>query len=291
MYKFNENKYSKWYFRIINKAQDRIEVDGYTEKHHIIPKSLGGANNKTNIVKLTGREHFVVHLLLIRMVKPEDVYRMVHAIIRFTTKVNNSKEYELLRAYVSKFSQGKYNCSYGKVWAYHKETKEIIYIPLKQFDATTHTRGLPEQRGGFKNYMWITNGKEESLIPKNSAIPQGWKNGRLFVHDNEHMKEMAQKRHTPEKDAEHSKKLLGRVQIFNQETQKSKRIHSNELTKYLQMGWIKKSVPNASSKSTLILGKNYATYNEASRALGVTPQTIVYRVKSLSDKWVDWQYN
>lgn len=54
------NKYTKWYFNIIESAQ-RQEMDGYTEKHHIIPKSLGGSNDKTNIVKLTAREHFICH--------------------------------------------------------------------------------------------------------------------------------------------------------------------------------------------------------------------------------------
>jgi hypothetical protein len=38
---FLENKYTKWYFSIISNAQSR-EVSGYIEKHHIIPKSLGG---------------------------------------------------------------------------------------------------------------------------------------------------------------------------------------------------------------------------------------------------------
>jgi hypothetical protein len=58
---FIDNKYSKWYFSIINNAKSRISIDGYIEKHHIIPKSLGGNNKKENIIALTAREHFICH--------------------------------------------------------------------------------------------------------------------------------------------------------------------------------------------------------------------------------------
>jgi hypothetical protein len=66
---FSQNKYTKWYFNIINRASQRnISEDEYYEVHHIIPKSLGGTNDTTNLVKLTGREHFLVHWLLVKMV-------------------------------------------------------------------------------------------------------------------------------------------------------------------------------------------------------------------------------
>lgn len=63
---FNDNKYTKTYEAIIAKARLRHVQSGFTEKHHVIPKSLGGRNGY-NLVKLTVREHFIVHWLLIRM--------------------------------------------------------------------------------------------------------------------------------------------------------------------------------------------------------------------------------
>lgn len=62
------NKYTRWYYQIINNAKSRTKIEGYFEKHHIIPKSLGGSNLKENLVVLTAREHFICHWLLTKMV-------------------------------------------------------------------------------------------------------------------------------------------------------------------------------------------------------------------------------
>ena len=63
---FINNKYSKCYYKIIEYRKNNT-FDGYVERHHIIPKSLGGSNKKENIIALTAREHFVCHRLFIKM--------------------------------------------------------------------------------------------------------------------------------------------------------------------------------------------------------------------------------
>ena len=44
-----------------------VVPSGYAERHHIIPKSLGGDNSTENLVYLTAREHFVAHLILAKI--------------------------------------------------------------------------------------------------------------------------------------------------------------------------------------------------------------------------------
>jgi 5-methylcytosine-specific restriction endonuclease McrA len=62
------NKYSKCYDNIIHRAKSRdLPKEIYTEKHHIIPRSLGGTNNVANLVRLTAKEHRLVHILLPKM--------------------------------------------------------------------------------------------------------------------------------------------------------------------------------------------------------------------------------
>ena len=49
------NKYTNWYYNIVNTARSRnLPADVYTETHHIVPKSLGGDNSKNNFVSMGG---------------------------------------------------------------------------------------------------------------------------------------------------------------------------------------------------------------------------------------------
>ena len=55
--------YEKIHNQIIERAKVRV-LDGYGESHHIIPRCMDGGNSKDNLVKLTAREHFIIHKLL-----------------------------------------------------------------------------------------------------------------------------------------------------------------------------------------------------------------------------------
>lgn len=62
--------YEKVYNQIIDRARLEIRIkykDVYYETHHIIPKCMGGNNDKENLVDLTAREHFICHWLLVRL--------------------------------------------------------------------------------------------------------------------------------------------------------------------------------------------------------------------------------
>lgn len=43
---------------------DKKEIEGYFEKHHIIPKCMGGSDEDENFVLFTPREHVIAHRLL-----------------------------------------------------------------------------------------------------------------------------------------------------------------------------------------------------------------------------------
>ncbi len=75
---FINNKYKSWYDSIIQKAKVR-NLSGYREKHHILPRCLGGKDTKTNLVKLTAREHFIVHMLLCKFTKGQAKRSMLYA--------------------------------------------------------------------------------------------------------------------------------------------------------------------------------------------------------------------
>ena len=58
--------YKKHYDKLIERSKNRI-LEGYVEKHHIIPRCLGGTDDATNIAILTPEEHFLAHQLLVKI--------------------------------------------------------------------------------------------------------------------------------------------------------------------------------------------------------------------------------
>lgn len=103
-----DNKYSRWYYDIINNAKGRQVVDGYIERHHILPRSLGGTDLTENVVKLTSREHFICHALLVRMTEGSEQYKMANALTKMgcissdnSNRYVNSRLFEIARAQIS----------------------------------------------------------------------------------------------------------------------------------------------------------------------------------------------
>lgn len=168
-------QYEKIYNQIIERAKNRTLMD-YGEKHHILPRCLGGDNSKENLVKLTFREHFLCHWLLCKM-HPKNskiFYAFSNMIVVSHTnnkryEVLTSRHFELVKKYYAPFV-GKWNKG-RKAWN-------------KGLSGDEHLKYYKEGRIKIPNmtgYKWINNGKEQTKIPPGKEIPEGWKRGRLDI--------------------------------------------------------------------------------------------------------------
>lgn len=144
------NKYEKWYKNITETAQNRITT-AYTERHHILPKSLGGTDTATNLTDLTAREHFLCHWLLTKVYPDgEEHWKMINAFRmmraentkqkRYSTKItarvyaNLKEEYSILQSIRVK---GENNPNFGKYWTQkqkdsHSEKIKGRIQPIKE---------------------------------------------------------------------------------------------------------------------------------------------------------------
>jgi hypothetical protein len=68
--------YLKIYKDICNRGQTKRLLD-YFEIHHIIPKCLGGNDDKNNLTSLSAKEHYIAHLLLTKIHK--NCFKIQHA--------------------------------------------------------------------------------------------------------------------------------------------------------------------------------------------------------------------
>ena len=133
---FKENKYTKWYFNIIH-SRLATPAKGYTEKHHIIPKSMGGSNAKSNLVALTAKEHFICHLLLTKMT---DAKGMRLAVLAMTRASGNQQRvrvtgrtFQRIREGASLASSGANNPMYGRT--HTTETRQRIRAKVLESNA------------------------------------------------------------------------------------------------------------------------------------------------------------
>jgi hypothetical protein len=99
--------YEKIYQQLIDRALPRT-LPGYKERHHIVPKCIGGDNSISNLVYLTAREHFIAHKLLCKIHPTiKGIQFAFWAMVVYKSKKNqreykiSSREYQLIREDIS----------------------------------------------------------------------------------------------------------------------------------------------------------------------------------------------
>lgn len=90
----------KRYNTLINHYKNTI-VEGYVERHHIIPKCMEGTDDISNLVALPPRAHFIAHYLLYRAypdnIKLAQAFGMMLANNPKQNRVCSSRMYEIAR--------------------------------------------------------------------------------------------------------------------------------------------------------------------------------------------------
>jgi len=110
--------YQKVYEIIINKAKSENRIRKtyyerqkinfncqYYENHHILPRCLGGNNEKNNLVLLTAKEHFVAHKLLTYIYAGNRKIACAFHKMSFSKKHNelvSARDYSYARELISK---------------------------------------------------------------------------------------------------------------------------------------------------------------------------------------------
>lgn len=149
--------YQKIYDAIVEFRKVNVP-NGYTEVHHILPRSLGGSNNSDNLVRLTAREHFVCHLLLTKIKLPQ------------------YKHAKMVRAFMFMLASNSGQQRYFSSRNYKKLREEFADLQSKA------QSGLGNSQHGTK---WIHNVelRLSKKIKKCEDIPEGWEVGRVLNFD------------------------------------------------------------------------------------------------------------
>lgn len=154
--------YTRIYNLIIQRAQDRV-LSGYAEKHHIIPRCMGGDNSPENLVRLTAKEHFVAHRLLVR-IYPENP-KLVYALWSMFMKGKKTQErftpsariYEATKLAMSALF--KQRLQERNVWTGRKHTKDS---KKKQSESAKSRRVNPKVEATRREKISKTSRKKKT---------------------------------------------------------------------------------------------------------------------------------
>lgn len=150
---FLDNKYTKVYYRIINRSLERKHVkerhDGY-QTHHIIPRCFGGTDSADNLAVLTYKEHRVCHRLLIGMTDGANKHKMMYAYKLFnkhydTSHLPTPQIYCTPESYVKMSNTRKSKGSYKRGKDNIFSTPEIVE-QVRQRMIDNNPMKAPEQR-------------------------------------------------------------------------------------------------------------------------------------------------
>ena len=228
---FSNSKYTQWYWTIVETRQ-RWPLDEcvYSEEHHVIPESFfkqrsrngpagwldGDPEDRSNLVRLSAREHFICHWLLVKMttgiahIKMRDALEMMGVdsenqkrySTRITSRVfernriivaqqrsermmgdgNPAKRPEVGKA-ISESKLGVKRAPFSEEWIANMTA-------TRQGDRNgmwgkTHSEESKEKiRASAENLAWVNNGASDLKIQKSEVekyLREGWVRGRKYV--------------------------------------------------------------------------------------------------------------
>lgn len=148
--------YEQIYNDLIQYRKCNKLLNGYYEKHHIIPRSLGGSDECSNIVALTGREHYIAHLLLARF---EPCKQTIYALWMMQMSSGKNSDRPCIKT--------------GRMYEWAR--KEFIKYISKNSKITS--KGERNSQYGTR---WICNSilRQNRKIELYEEIPVGWSMGR-----------------------------------------------------------------------------------------------------------------
>lgn len=187
--------YKRIYDNLILKRKTNILNDGYFERHHILPKCLGGTNDKSNIINLTPEEHYLAHQLLVK-IHPEHK-GLKYALYMMTKAPNERRNNNKLYGWIKKDYLQNRPKSRGmtgrKLSQEHvekirkantgkqlsDETKQKISKTKLGVKMTPEAiKSMNEKRSN--NASWVSKQKERKLSEYSKSLISAANNGRTF---------------------------------------------------------------------------------------------------------------
>lgn len=259
-------KYKKWYDQLIFKRKSLSVLRknknniGKYEEHHIIPRCIGGDDTDENRVILLAREHYIAHLLLLKIYESNEQFYdlLLYAWNNMTVKSSNqqrvtskNKMFQILKQKVGELVSKNMK---RRVNMHHPVTNEYKKVLIDEVDfyiSIGFVRGIPQYMKDAVSKSNSGRKQTKETIEKRMSKIRGRKypeagkkisekmKGRKF--SDEHRKNLSKslkgkKLSKEQSDALHST-TKGKKRMFNEQLNESKYVRIDQIANYLNNGW------------------------------------------------------
>lgn len=159
-----------------DKLDVRLQEDKiYTERHHVIPVSLGGSKtDRSNMIVVLPEEHLIIHLLRFKLFGHLEDGRAVFVMLNWKkTKRNLNKAYSLARRVGNKSYSGRNHPLYGST---RPDNVKIAIsrarkgtMPAKDLATGAMIGSVPLDHKNVLNGTWVHHSKSRSPTPEARA--------------------------------------------------------------------------------------------------------------------------
>lgn len=291
-----ETKYLRWYKAIIAfRQQSQIQKHKglYCETHHIVPKSLGGTNDKSNLVNLLAREHYIVHCLLVKHFETIGDIRSYEKMLLAWNRLShckrlkiNSKLYEKLRIKNANRARSykpseetRLKCSLanlGKKSSDETKTKQSLALKGKKKPKSYSQKLSKRLKGNCFIYNTVTN---ETKFIKRIDLDQFLKDNPNWIHkQNPHILELKRQKSVGTLNPSYGKKW-----IYNYSSNKRLYISEDKAKQLVQTGnWAYGLGPEVSEKcSNRLKGHKHSELTKQKIGNGVRNKKWMYHALTL----------
>lgn len=197
--------YARIYAEFISDRLTKQPVKpAYFERHHILPRSMGGDNSSENIIRLTAEDHIFAHLFLARWHDSKSMWAAVKFIFEQGVRLNKVPSRRAIRIAAkakgefAKRNSGENNCNYGKpISEERKDQMRLLYTGKKL--SPEHIENIRLSKAGLVPPRGFKQSEETKA---KQSIRQTGKN-----HSEETKKKMSASGSGKPKSEEHKRKL------------------------------------------------------------------------------------
>jgi len=165
---FVHNEFYTEYQKLI---LNNIETGG--EVHHIKPRSLGGTNDKDNLVRLSLQDHYKAHLLLAMFTKSGDKDKMLWALWRMSNRegvITTPEEYATTKHDIQRLAS--------------RHTKRFFASDEGKKQAQKYSSNYKGEQSEWYASKWMTDGTSNVRVKPDffdEYLVLDWKYGRSNV--------------------------------------------------------------------------------------------------------------